>query len=235
MKRYNTIMKLHFASMFIPFVSSFITPQAGNPRYLNGVPLNMVAEDAQVILITGSSQGLGQAMACAMAKEGQKLVVNYITGCDEAADATVEEIKELGGDAIAIQGDCSDPAQVKDLFKQAIDHYGHVDVLINNAGITRDNLVARMKPRDWELVLSVNLSGVFYCTQEFYKHAMTRKTGRIINMASVVGQIGNPGMSLYSCLLSPGFKSRHSQPLRSSFYILQARLIMLPQKEESSV
>lgn len=158
----------------------------------------MVAENAKVVLITGSSQGLGKAMALEMAKYGHKLVVNYIPGCEEDAEKTVEEIKTLGGDAVAIMADCTKPEQVKELFAKAKDHYGRVDVLINNAGVTRDNLVLRMKQSEWEMVLNVNLNGVFYCCQEFFDIAEEQHDGRVINIASVVGQIGNPGQANYA-------------------------------------
>lgn len=100
-------------------------------------------------------------MAYEMAKNGQKVVINYIPGCEEDAQATVEECKKLGGDAFAIEADCSDQKQVEGLFKKTVEHYGTVDVLINNAGVTRDNLVPRMKKADWDLVLSINLVGCF--------------------------------------------------------------------------
>lgn len=92
----------------------------------------------------------------------------------------------------------SDPTQVDRLMKEACDAFGTIDVLINNAGITRDTLVARMKPEQWQSVIDVNLSGVFYCTKAFFKVASKKRTGRIINMSSVVGQIGNPGQANYA-------------------------------------
>lgn len=138
-------------------------------------------------------------MAFDMAKNGQKVVINYIQGCEEDALATVEECKKLGGDAFAIEADCSKDDQVQNLFKKAVEHFGTVDVLINNAGVTRDNLVARMKPAEWNLVLNINLTGVFYCMQEFFKIAAENgRGGRVINMASVVGQFGNPGQANYA-------------------------------------
>lgn len=174
-------------------------PAWGTTRIRHPTKLHMVAEDAKVFLITGCSQGLGQAMAYEMAKYGQKVVVNYIAGCEEGAEETVKHIEDLGGEAFAIQGDCTDPDQVHELFAKALDKFGTIDVLINNAGVTRDGLVARMKQKDWELVLNVNLSGVFYCSQEFFKSADEQHHGgRVINIASVVGQIGNPGQANYA-------------------------------------
>lgn len=159
----------------------------------------MVADDAKVVLVTGSSRGLGKAIALDIGAQGQKVVVNYVSdGSKESADATVEEIKSLGGDAVAIQADSSDPDAIKGLFDAAVEAFGTVDVLVNNAGITRDGLVMRMKPEQWQAVIDTNLSGVFYCTQAFFKLAAKKRTGRIINISSVVGQIGNPGQANYA-------------------------------------
>eukprot|EP00546_Thalassionema_frauenfeldii_P006433 CAMPEP_0178929090 /NCGR_PEP_ID=MMETSP0786-20121207/20335_1 /TAXON_ID=186022 /ORGANISM="Thalassionema frauenfeldii, Strain CCMP 1798" /LENGTH=253 /DNA_ID=CAMNT_0020605165 /DNA_START=150 /DNA_END=911 /DNA_ORIENTATION=+ len=159
----------------------------------------MVADDAKVILVTGSSRGLGKAIAMDLGKAGQKVVINYVSdGSKEGAEATVEEIKGLGGDAIAVQADSSDPEAIKGMFAEIVDKFGTCDVLINNAGITKDTLVARMKQQQWQSVIDINLSGVFYCTQAFFKVASKKRTGRIINISSVVGQIGNPGQANYA-------------------------------------
>lgn len=161
--------------------------------------LNMVADDAKVVLVTGSSRGLGKSIALEIGKAGQKVVVNYVSdGSKDAAAKTVEEIKALGGDAVAIQCDSSDPDQVDSMMKEAVEAFGTIDVLVNNAGITRDTLVMRMKPEMWQQVIDVNLSGVFYCTKAFFKVAAKKRTGRIINISSVVGQIGNPGQANYA-------------------------------------
>lgn len=161
--------------------------------------LNMVADDAKVILVTGSSRGLGKSIALDLGKAGQKVVINYVSDSSkESADATVEEIKALGGDAIAVQADSSKPDAIKAMFDEIVDVYGTCDVLINNAGITKDTLVLRMKPEQWQSVIDINLSGVFYCTQAFFKIASKKRTGRIINISSVVGQIGNPGQANYA-------------------------------------
>mmetsp|Transcript_14076 Transcript_14076/g.18358 ORF Transcript_14076/g.18358 Transcript_14076/m.18358 type:complete len:298 (-) Transcript_14076:167-1060(-) len=155
--------------------------------------------DAKVILVTGSSRGLGKAIALEMGKYGQKVIINYVSpGSKESAEATVKEIEALGGEAFAIQADTSDPDAIIRLFKDAVGKFGTVDVLINNAGITKDTLVMRMKPEQWQSVIDVNLSGVFYCTQAFFKLAAKKRTGRVINISSVVGQIGNPGQANYA-------------------------------------
>jgi len=157
----------------------------------------MVAEDAKVILVTGSSRGLGRAIALELGAQGQKIVVNY-AGSEDAANETVEMVKAAGGDAVAIQANCGDPDEIKALFAAATEAFGGVDVLINNAGITKDGLVMRMKPAAWQSVIDVNLSGVFYCTQAFFKLNAKKRAGRIINISSVVGQIGNPGQANYA-------------------------------------
>lgn len=157
----------------------------------------MVADDAKVILVTGSSRGLGRAIAVDLGSKGQKVVVNY-AGSEEAANETVEMVKQAGGDAIAIKANCADLDDIAAMFKTATEAFGTVDVLINNAGITKDGLVMRMKPAAWQDVIDINLSGVFYCTQAFFKLAMKKRSGRIINISSVVGQIGNPGQANYA-------------------------------------
>jgi 3-oxoacyl-[acyl-carrier protein] reductase len=161
--------------------------------------LNMVADDAKVVLVTGSSRGLGKAIALDIGKAGQKVVVNYVSDSSkESAEEVVKEIKAAGGDAVAVQADSSKPDDIKKLFDESVEAFGTVDVLVNNAGITRDGLVMRMKPEQWQQVIDVNLSGVFYCTQAFFKLASKKRTGRIINISSVVGQIGNPGQANYA-------------------------------------
>jgi len=159
--------------------------------------LSMVADDAKVCLVTGASRGLGKAIALDLGKQGCKVIVNY-AGSEGAANEVVEEIKSLGGDAIAVQADCSNQESIQAMYKTAVETFGTVDVLINNAGITKDGLVMRMKPDAWQSVIDINLSGVFYCTQAFFKVAMKKRTGRVINISSVVGQIGNPGQANYA-------------------------------------
>lgn len=150
----------------------------------------------KVCLVTGSSQGIGRAIALELGKHGQKVVINHIRGCEDDAEATVEDVKLLGGDAIAVEADCTHPEEVEKMFDDVVAHYGRVDVLVNNAGITKDTLVMRMKPAQWQAVIDVNLSGTFSCIQEMVKHV--ERDARIINMASVVGQIGNPGQANYA-------------------------------------
>jgi len=193
------VMKLIFF-LLLSTAAAFAPAQSLQTRTsLSSSSLNMVADDAKVILVTGSSRGLGKSIALDLGKAGQKVVINYVSdGSKEGAEATVEEIKGLGGDAIAIQADSSDPEAIKGMFAEIVDKFGTCDVLINNAGITKDTLVARMKQQQWQSVIDINLSGVFYCTQAFFKVASKKRTGRIINISSVVGQIGNPGQANYA-------------------------------------
>jgi len=186
-----------FVPTSLPQYSSLSSSSASSPT---SSTLNMaITDDSKVIMVTGSSRGLGKSIATDIGSYGHKMIINYVSdGSKEAADATVEEIKASGGDAIAIQADSSDPVAIKELFAKSVEAFGTVDVLINNAGITRDGLVMRMKPTAWQDVIDVNLSGVFYCTQAFFKLAAKKRTGRIINISSVVGQIGNPGQANYA-------------------------------------
>jgi len=151
----------------------------------------------QVAVVTGASRGIGRAIALELAAEGARVVVNYARS-GEAANAVVAEIEAMGPEAIAVQADISEEAQVKELFKTVMDKWGRVDVLVNNAGITRDTLLMRMKPADWQAVINLNLTGVFFCIQGVTKPMLKQRSGRIINIASVSGQMGNPGQANYS-------------------------------------
>eukprot|EP00934_Nitzschia_sp_Nitz4_P005144 Nitzschia sp. Nitz4//scaffold44_size153857//120391//122089//NITZ4_002741-RA/size153857-snap-gene-0.197-mRNA-1//1//CDS//3329552217//5134//frame0 len=169
------------------------------PRATEASTALNLAADPKVVLVTGSSRGLGSAIAWDIGKEGHKMIINYVSERSKAsADEMVAKIKDAGGDAVAIQADTSDPAQIKTLMEKGVEAFGTIDVLVNNAGVTRDGLVLRMKPEQWQTVIDINLSGVFYCTQAFFKVASKKRTGRIINIASVVGQIGNPGQANYA-------------------------------------
>ncbi|MEM9152649.1 MAG: 3-oxoacyl-[acyl-carrier-protein] reductase [Cyanobacteria bacterium P01_F01_bin.3] len=155
------------------------------------------ALDGKVAIITGSSRGIGKATALALAEQGGKVVVNYARS-SEAADAVVAEIEGNGGEVIALQADVSQADQVDALIKATIDKFGRIDVLVNNAGITRDTLLLRMKPADWQAVIDLNLTGVFLCTRAVSKIMLKQRSGRIINISSVAGLMGNPGQANYS-------------------------------------
>lgn len=151
----------------------------------------------QVALVTGASRGIGRATAIALAAEGAKLVINYAHSSG-AADALVSEIQSAGGEAIALQADVSQSDQVDNLIKQVLDQWGRIDILVNNAGITKDTLLMRMKLEAWQAVIDLNLTGVFLCTKAVTKPMMKQRCGRIINITSVAGQMGNPGQANYS-------------------------------------
>jgi len=150
-----------------------------------------------IAIVTGASRGIGRAIALSLGHSGAKVAVNYARSA-AAAEAVVGEIASQGGEALAVQGDMGVEEQVETLFKTVIDRWGRVDILINNAGITRDGLLMRMKTQDWQAVLDLNLTGVFLCSRAASKIMLKQRSGRIINIASVVGEVGNPGQANYS-------------------------------------
>lgn len=151
----------------------------------------------KVAIVTGASRGIGRATALALATEGANVVVNYASS-QTAADQVVSEIQQLGGQAIALPADVSKPDQVDALISGAMDKWGTIDVLVNNAGITRDTLLLRMKLEDWQAVIDLNLTGVFLCTKAVSKIMLKQRSGRIVNITSVAGEMGNPGQANYS-------------------------------------
>ncbi|TVP70375.1 MAG: 3-oxoacyl-[acyl-carrier-protein] reductase [Leptolyngbya sp. LCM1.Bin17] len=151
----------------------------------------------QVAVVTGASRGIGRAIASSLAAAGAQVVVNYARS-STAAEELVAQITTEGGSALAIQADVSQSDQVDVLFKTTLEKLGRIDILVNNAGITRDTLLLRMKPEDWQAVIDLNLTGVFLCTRAVAKSMLKQRSGRIINIASVAGQMGNPGQANYS-------------------------------------
>lgn len=151
----------------------------------------------QVAVVTGASRGIGRAVAIALAASGVQVVVNYARS-STAADEVVAQITEAGGSAVAIQADVSQTDQVDALISGTLEKFGRVDILVNNAGITRDTLLLRMKLEDWQAVIDLNLTGVFLCTRAVAKIMLKQRSGRIVNIASVAGQMGNPGQANYS-------------------------------------
>ncbi len=147
-------------------------------------------------LVTGASRGIGRSIAIQLAEEGYKVAVNY-AGNKEKADAVVEEIKAKGVEAFAIQANVANGDEVKVMIKEVVSQFGSVDVLVNNAGITRDNLLMRMKEQEWDDVIDTNLKGVFNCIQKVTPQMLRQKSGSIINLSSVVGAVGNPGQANY--------------------------------------
>ena len=153
--------------------------------------------EGQTAIVTGASRGIGKAIAILLAMEGAEVIINYSSSL-ENANKVVSEIKSLGGKAYPIQADISNENSVNELIKTVLDKSNKIDVLVNNAGITKDGLLMRMKTGDWQKVLDLNLSGVFYCTRAVSRQMLKQKKGRIINITSVVGLMGNPGQANYS-------------------------------------
>ncbi|EHT69875.1 3-oxoacyl-[acyl-carrier-protein] reductase [Staphylococcus aureus subsp. aureus CIG290] len=147
-------------------------------------------------LVTGASRGIGRSIALQLAEEGYNVAVNY-AGSKEKAEAVVEEIKAKGVDSFAIQANVADADEVKAMIKEVISQFGSLDVLVNNAGITRDNLLMRMKEQEWDDVIDTNLKGVFNCIQKATPQMLRQRSGAIINLSSVVGAVGNPGQANY--------------------------------------
>jgi len=150
----------------------------------------------KVALVTGAAQGIGKAIAAALAKEGANVVISDINL--ELASQTAKEIEALGVKAMAFRTNVADLADVEKTIEETIKTLGRIDILVNNAGITKDNLLIRMKKEDWDAVLAVNLSGVFNCTKAISPLMMKQRYGKIINIASIVGQMGNFGQANYA-------------------------------------
>ena len=151
----------------------------------------------KVILVTGAGRGIGRATARLVAQHGAKVVVNYRKSAEEA-EALVNEILAEGGEAVAIRGDVAVEADVKALFREVRERYGRLDVLVNNAGIMRTGLLMMTPLTDFDEVVAINCRGPFLCMQQAAKMMMRQKSGRIINIASIVGVRGNPGQIVYS-------------------------------------
>ncbi|MDF1594538.1 MAG: 3-oxoacyl-[acyl-carrier-protein] reductase [Acidimicrobiia bacterium] len=151
----------------------------------------------RVALVTGGSRGIGRAIALGLAADGCRVVVNYSTS-GESAEAVAEEIRSGGGEAIAVQADVSNTEAVADLFEKIGAAMGPVEVLVNNAGVTRDGLLARMGSDDWDRVMEVNLRSVFLCTKAAMRGMLKNRWGRIISIGSVSGLAGNPGQANYA-------------------------------------
>ncbi|MDZ5474374.1 3-oxoacyl-[acyl-carrier-protein] reductase [Bacillus sp. 31A1R] len=147
-------------------------------------------------LVTGASRGIGREIALELARQGANVAVNY-AGSEASANEVVDQIKALGQDAFAVQCNVSDAESVGEMVKQTIEKFGSLDILVNNAGITRDNLLMRMKEDEWDDVINTNLKGVFLCTKAVTRQMMKQRSGRIINISSIVGVSGNPGQANY--------------------------------------
>lgn len=150
-----------------------------------------------VAIVTGSGRGIGRAIALELAVAGAKVVINY-AGRSDKAEETVELIRQAGGESLAVQADVSKADDVDRLIQTTLDHFGKINILVNNAGITRDSLLLRMKEADWDAVLATNLKGVFLCTKAVSKGMLKQRSGVIVNISSVVGLSGNAGQANYA-------------------------------------
>lgn len=151
----------------------------------------------KVAVVTGSSRGIGAAIAMRLAAQGAKVMVNHRSSAAGAAEV-VSAIKQNGGEAIVVQADVSQFEEAERLINATIDTYGQIDILVNNAGTTRDMLIMKMKPEDWELVLRTNLFSAYNCSKAVTRPMMKKRSGRIINITSVVGLAGQAGQTNYA-------------------------------------
>jgi 3-oxoacyl-[acyl-carrier protein] reductase len=156
----------------------------------------MILEN-KIALVTGGSRGIGRAICVRLASMGATVGVNYVAN-PTAAEATLEQIRVCGGKGFPVRFDVADPEAVQQNFKDVIATYGQIDILVNNAGITRDGLIARMSEDDWDSVLNTNLKGAFLCSKAVTRTMMKKRWGRIINVSSVVGFVGNGGQVNYA-------------------------------------
>jgi len=153
--------------------------------------------NGKVAVVTGGGRGIGRAIVLALGKEGVKVLINY-RGKKESALETLEELKKLGGEGEIYQADVRVEEEVEKMFNFVIEKWGKLDILVNNAGITKDNLLIRMKSEEWDQVINTNLRGVFLCTRSALKIMLKQRSGRIINISSVVGLKGNIGQANYA-------------------------------------
>lgn len=150
----------------------------------------------QVALVTGASRGIGRQVALDLSSHGAAVIL--VSRSQEASETVAESIREQGGVALAVSMDVGEPDQVESALACVAEQFERVDILVNNAGITRDNLLLRMKEEEWRQVLSVNLDGVFYVTRKVVAGMLRQRYGRVVNITSVVGQMGNPGQANYA-------------------------------------
>lgn len=153
--------------------------------------------EGKVALITGAGRGIGREIALTFAGYGAKVAVNY-NGSKEKADEVTAKILRMGGEAIAIAGSVTEYADCGNMIDTAIKKFGKIDILVNNAGITRDNLVMKISEEDFDMVIDTNLKGTFHCIKQIYRPFLKQKSGRIINIASVAGLLGNAGQANYA-------------------------------------
>ena len=153
--------------------------------------------DGKAALVTGASRGIGRAIALELARQGARVAVNFVAST-EAAEAVVGEITSTGGEAFTMQGDVASAADAANIVRETVDRFGGIDLLINNAGITRDTLLMRMSEEDWDAVHNTNLRGAFLVTKAALRPMLRARGGRIVNVTSVVGVMGNAGQANYA-------------------------------------
>jgi 3-oxoacyl-[acyl-carrier protein] reductase len=153
--------------------------------------------DGKVVLVTGGSRGIGRAVCVRLATMGAKVGINYVSN-PAAAEETLNILTESGGSGFLAGFDVADPAAIQAALKEIATSHGSIDILVNNAGITRDSLVARMSETDWDLVMNTNLKGAFFCSKAVLRQMMKNHWGRIINITSVIGFLGNAGQANYA-------------------------------------
>lgn len=152
--------------------------------------------EGKVALVTGASRGIGRAIAIGLAEAGADVVVNY-AGSEQAAEEVVRHIESLGRASFKVKADVASSAEVEAMVKRTLDQFGKLDIMVNNAGITRDNLIMRMKEEEFDQVVNTNLKGVFNCIKAVTRPMMKQRSGKIINISSVVGVLGNAGQANY--------------------------------------
>lgn len=157
-----------------------------------------MASSERVVIITGGSKGIGRSVALRFADEKATVLILHYDPDETASNETLKQLKEKGINAESHKVDVSSKSDVDNLFKEILSKYKKVDVLVNNAGITKDGLLMRMSEEDWDIVLNVNLKSVFNCTQSVIRSMIKNRSGRIVNIASIAGQIGNSGQANYS-------------------------------------
>jgi len=151
----------------------------------------------KVALVTGGSRGIGKAISLELARHGAAVAVNFVSNV-AAAEAVLAEIRAMGGECLLVQGDVSKKEAARSVAGKILEAWKKIDILVNNAGITRDRTMKKMTDEDWEAVISVNLNGTYYCTSAVMPSMIEQKYGRIINIASIVGQAGSFGQSNYA-------------------------------------
>ena len=155
------------------------------------------ALEGQVAVVTGGGRGIGRACAIELAREGASVIVNYVSNAD-TAEETRDMIHEFGGTVVLVKANVSDPDEASDVIETAVEELGKIDILVNNAGVNRDRTIARLSVEEWDEVIQTDLSSMFYCTRAAVPHMREANYGRIINMSSIIGQMGNVGQANYS-------------------------------------